>query len=153
MSDRPMAALDLILGADAGLHRCPNAPADGPVVICGCAPERCAKREAAPEIVDERPCEVCGGAGEVCPCGGPPCQTPPGRGCGVQACPKCGEPSEDIFVECPTCGGDGGWESEPIATPDGPYTRAHACPECHGECVVAITAELVDQDDLEAAHG
>ena len=30
----------------AGLHRCPNAPAAGPPVVCGCAPGRCAEAEA-----------------------------------------------------------------------------------------------------------
>jgi hypothetical protein len=34
-------------------------------------------------------CRACFGSREVCPCGGPPCQTPPGYGCGLQPCPKC----------------------------------------------------------------
>jgi len=36
------SAVDLC--ALAGLHRCPHAPAAGPVVVCGCAPGDCADR-------------------------------------------------------------------------------------------------------------
>lgn len=37
----PAGDLAVAIAQEAGLHRCPHAPADGPVVLCGCPAGRC----------------------------------------------------------------------------------------------------------------
>lgn len=39
-------SLSVKIATAMGLRRCPHAPARGPIVLCGCAPDRCDQREA-----------------------------------------------------------------------------------------------------------
>jgi hypothetical protein len=47
------SALTLAICEAAGLHRCPHAPADGPVMMCGCRPGRCADLVAKNRLREE----------------------------------------------------------------------------------------------------
>lgn len=49
--------------------------------------------------------------------------------------------NEEIDVECPTCAGDGSWESDEFSfgRNGGHYTKAHKCEDCDGTGTITLT--------------
>lgn len=56
--------------------------------------------------------------------------------------------NEEIDVECPTCAGDGSWESDEFSTRSGHYNKSHKCEDCEGTGTITLTRyAALDRDN------